>query len=919
MLKCDSLAPGARVRCPGCKRVVTVPGAKHAEEEPAQRSKWPLLAALAGALLLAGGGVTAWLMTRPKPAPENVASGDPNKGTPSAGGESAPFTLTASLDRPEASPGTQTKLTVRARRAEGFTGEIPLLLDGLPDGVTTGLQNIPENQNEAVLRLDVAATAKLGRYPLRATGRTKFATKDLAADAPSCDLVLVAPFVLKVDPTLMVPQGGKAPLLVTAERQGGYDGPIALAWTGLPTGVTTAPVQVATGQKTAICDVSAAADAPLGNRPDVTVTGTANQQTASGKLSIQVTAATTVKPPFDLTLDPNLLKLAQGGKAVLKATVVRREYAGAINIELRNLPAKVDAQKAVIPPGANTVNLELTAAADAVPGARPDVFAVGTTTDPMTPQVLSGKITLLVTELTLFSLQIDPIRPKVSQGGKTQLTVTANRTDYQGPIDVELRNLPAGVTAAKALMPQGQNQVRVELTALGTATAGDRPDVTVVGIAIQANRTQVVSNPFTLQVAATSTADLLEIRISPVPLRVPQGGKTRLEITVVRKGYQGPVAVDLRNLPAGVDATKAMIAQGQNAIGLEVTARPEAVPGDRPDVVVLATATDAGNRVVESPRFLLSVTAAGAFTLVVDAPPLKLKPGGKTLARVVATRMGYAGPINVEFRNLPPMVTASRGTILQGKDTVDIELVADIKANKGDTPTVVAVGTATVPGAKEVLSGPVVVSIGAAPSFELKIDSASVTVRQGGTVKVRVSAVRKDYDGPIDVELKGLPGSVTAQKALIAKGQNSVDIDLAAQPKATLGDKTDVHAVGAALSAGIKDVVSGNVTVSVKSAPSFDLTVAANVTIHQGGKHALKGTIVRKDYDGPITVGVVGLPAGVSGGTVTIPQGKNTWEIELVAAAQAPVGDKGDVHVHGIAGQIQSDSAAFKVSVQKKK
>jgi hypothetical protein len=869
-------------------------------------------------MLLGGGGVAAWLLTRPHPAPEKVAAGDPNKGSPAAGSETAPFTLTASLDRPDASPGTQTKLTIRARRAEGFTDEIPLLLDGLPDGVTTALQNIPENQTEATLRLDVAPTARLGRYPLRASGRTKFATKDQSADAPVCELVVVAPFVLKVDPTLMVPQGGKVIALVKAERQGGYNGPIALSWTGLPTGVTTTPTQVSAGQNTATCDVSAAADAPLGNRPDVTVTGTANQQTVSGKLAIQVTAATTVKPPpFDLSLDPNLVKLVQGGKAVLKATVVRRNYPGPINLELRNLPAKVDAQKAIIPAGASTVNLELTAAADAVPGARPDVLAVATTTDPMSPPVLSAKITVQVTGLDLFSLQVDPIRPRLSQGGKTQLTVMAMRKDYQGPIDVELRNLPAGVTAGKALIAQGQNQVQVELSALGNTTTGDRPDVTAVGIAVLANRTQVVSNPFTLQVAAASTADLLDIRIAPASLRVPQGGKARLEVTVVRKSYQGPLAVDLRNLPAGVDVTRAMIDRGQNFVALEVVARPDAVPGDRPDVLVLATAIDAGNRVVESPRFLLTV--APAFTLVVNNAPLKLRPGGKVMARVTAVRQGYTGPITVEFRNLPPRVTAARGTIVQGKDTVDIELAADIKANKGDTPTVIAVGTATAPGSREILSGPVVVSIGTAGSFDLKIDSASVSIRQGGTAKVRVSAVRKDYDGPIDVELKGLPGNVTAQKALIAKGQNSVDIELSAQAKATLGDKTDVHAVGAAPSAGIKDVSSANVTVSVKSLPSFELKVEPQtVTVTQGGKTHFKVTAIRKDYDGPIAVEATKLPAGVATSKGIIAKGQNAIEIEVLADPKAPVGEKGDVHVHGTGEQTQADSQAFKMHVKKK-
>jgi hypothetical protein len=100
-----------------------------------------------------------------------------------------------------------------------------------------------------------------------------------------------------------------------------------------------------------------------------------------------------------------------------------------------------------------------------------------------------------------------------------------------------------------------------------------------------------------------------ELKAEMVPLKVKQGDKVKLKITAVRKTYQGPINVELRNLPAKTDAQKGMIAQGQTAVELEVTVAADAPPGDKADVQAAGVAVMLGNLTLTSPAFTVSVQA----------------------------------------------------------------------------------------------------------------------------------------------------------------------------------------------------------------------------------------------------------------------------------------------------------------------
>jgi hypothetical protein len=254
--------------------------------------------------------------------------------------------------------------------------------------------------------------------------------------------------------------------------------------------------------------------------------------------------------------------------------------------------------------------------------------------------------------------------------------------------------------------------VKVQLNAAANAALGQFP-LTFTG------KTKFQNKDFTFNaVPVTLTVALpFELKAEPLPLKIPAGTKAKLKVMALRKGtYKGPIALEVRNLPANVVAPKGTIAQDQPSAEIEVTAAANAAAGDKGDVNVLGTATGAGNQQAATPNFVVSVQPAPpppviAYELKVEGAPLKVAPGGKAKIKVTAVRKGFMGPITVELRNLPPKVTAAKAVIPMGQPSIEVEVVAAADAPPGDKADVQANGTAAAPADKAVASSNFTVSV----------------------------------------------------------------------------------------------------------------------------------------------------------------------------------------------------------------
>src|SRR5262245_32358791 len=64
----------------------------------------------------------------------------------------------------------------------------------------------------------------------------------------------------------------------------------------------------------------------------------------------------------------------------------------------------------------------------------------------------------------------------------------------------------------------------------------------------------------------------LQLRVEPSVLKLPRGGSARVKLIAVRTGYQGPVSLELGNLPGQVTAVKATLAPADTVREIEVKA-----------------------------------------------------------------------------------------------------------------------------------------------------------------------------------------------------------------------------------------------------------------------------------------------------------------------------------------------------------
>jgi hypothetical protein len=230
-----------------------------------------------------------------------------------------------------------------------------------------------------------------------------------------------------------------------------------------------------------------------------------------------------------------------------------------------------------------------------------------------------------------FDLSLSLERFDAPQAGAVSLPILATRRGYPGPIELSVDSGHPGITG-KATIPAGQPaQPNQFATTLVVQVHPDVPpgphSFMIKGIAMIAGKQQteyltvrpVISQnlnnlqypPPTLfhQIAlAVKERPPFDLKVEPGSLKLSQGGKARLKVLATRHaGYQGPIAVEVKNLPANVQAAKGTIPMGQTAVELDIMAAANAAPANKMDVAVVGTATGAGNQQNTSPTFTVAV------------------------------------------------------------------------------------------------------------------------------------------------------------------------------------------------------------------------------------------------------------------------------------------------------------------------
>jgi hypothetical protein len=266
--------------------------------------------------------------------------------------------------------------------------------------------------------------------------------------------------------------------------------------------------------------------------------------------------------------------------------------------------------------------------------------------------------------------------------------------------------------SAKADVPQGLYPIIIQ----GKATINGKPVVSNVSVrgAISQSMAALAFPPRQLYhqifVAVTDKPPFtLAAKFDqPAALR---GVAASVTITATRvAGFAEEIAILPLGLPPTVAPAMKNIPKGQNEVKVQLTPAAAAPIGQFPISFTGKGKFQNVDYTVTAPAVTLSL--ALPFDLTVAPTPVKILPGAKAKFTVTAARKGgYAGPITLAVRNLPPNVTATTPTIAMGQNTAEIELTAAAAAAPVDKADVNVLGTATAAANQQNASANFVVSV----------------------------------------------------------------------------------------------------------------------------------------------------------------------------------------------------------------
>lgn len=268
-----------------------------------------------------------------------------------------------------------------------------------------------------------------------------------------------------------------------------------------------------------------------------------------------------------------------------------------------------------------------------------------------------------------------------------------------------------------------------------------------------------------------------ELTLKPVdPVAIKSGGAAKIRIQVVRQGYNGPIRLFLRQLPAALQAGVVELEEDQDTVDLQLVAAAEAAAGR----VTARVMVEAGELKVAPVPVEITVQAPVSPRLE-PIGAVTLRNGGNCNIPVKIERHGYEGPITLKIVGLPEHVQAKPATIEADQVTVPLELNALPEAEEGRKEVKLLAQDAD----GQLLDK---------TSFEVGVKKIStIRLKPVGDVSVRagrakvafpVQIKREGYVGVIQVKVTGLPEGIDLEEIKPIPGdRNEVDVTLSADVK----------------------------------------------------------------------------------------------------------------------------------------
>jgi hypothetical protein len=191
-----------------------------------------------------------------------------------------------------------------------------------------------------------------------------------------------------------------------------------------------------------------------------------------------------------------------------------------------------------------------------------------------------------------YNVHFNPTSPSVWKGNAVPITVTTDRIDgFDGPIDVRLENLPAGLSAPATTIPAGAESTAFSLYAELNAALPEKPSPIKLTAKAIIDGKEILRDVTGGSPKVIEPGDLVTVtgqsEVSVVP-----GQQTRLLVKIERhNGHKGRVPLDVRGLPHGVRVLDIglngiLINEQETSRSVVIYAEPWVTPTQHPFVVL---------------------------------------------------------------------------------------------------------------------------------------------------------------------------------------------------------------------------------------------------------------------------------------------------------------------------------------------
>lgn len=533
---------------------------------------------------------------------------------------------------------------------------------------------------------------------------------------------------------------------------------------------------------------------PIGGRQGETL----GLELRGGTLTDVRVAATTLKAPTGLNIVPvrttnQMLGVVQPSEPVLDVESMGPLVVGSV-AEVR------EASDPAAPPSRSAVPAALNGRID--PAGDDDSFVLSVT---------PGQRLHVEVQASEYGSSLDGVLQILGANG----SVVATGDDTTTPVKTKQPNVPPNISPDPSLdftVPSGLTEVTVKLRDL-EGRGG-------------------IGYPYRITVAPAPPSFELDLNESEVS--IPKGGSAAISVSVTRKGYTGPITLNVPTPPPGVTVRPGTIAAGQLLGTLTVAAAADAnfgvnhlrVVGEGQGGLARDATKDLvfaqqGNLPINSvSQTGLPAASAPAPAVTLDAPatPVEIAHGYGTPVTVKVTRpKGADAALAVTALPLPPGLAVPATNVAEKAGEGKIPVNAAVETPLG-AMTIALVAKGKFGGQDQTITIPAL-TLNVVRPAEVQLAAKTLEVKAGATFELKGKVVRKDpFKEPVTVKINGLPAGLKADPVTVAPAATDFAIKVVADAKAAAAT-VNANVVGA-FQVNKKDYPPAPVALPVKVLPA---------------------------------------------------------------------------------------------------